>query len=229
MSPGDVEKIVGTERQFGFYVEGRDAGVILSNDEMKAKWPALTGYFDTEEQARQVVAAIGSMNPDEFSDFEIKPCLAAKVWEDNMGRGASFIIDSFDIEIAVGSGRRPNKEEKLLKAQTNFQTVAPLASQVGDLNAVNKLLKNMYDAQDLPEAERVYLNQLPQDPQQMQLAMQQQQLQMQQSQQAAEAAEAAAVPERPSAIMEGKPIYSGRGPSGLEEMPGEMGMEDLGG
>jgi hypothetical protein len=172
LSSEDVQRILG-DKTYGFYIQVSDAGEILSNKQLDGQYPELTGYFQTRDEAQTAINLARvrkqSMGMDIVAhEFEVASVNASKIWEDNAGKTSEFVLQDFAFEIAVGSSRRPNKQEKMDRAMMNLQAVGQIAIQLGQIDVFNQLLTALYEAQEIPDAKRVYLQpplpQLPMQP-----------------------------------------------------------------
>lgn len=89
---------------------------------------------------------------------------AERVWADTSGMTPEELMRELSYEIAVGSGIKFNKQAEQTAVENLLQTLLPVVAGTGDYNAINGLLNMRYEAYEVPEDKRFFLQMPPQPP-----------------------------------------------------------------
>lgn len=94
----------------------------------------------------------------------VKEVTVRDVWRDTDGASPEEISREFAWEIAVGSNQKTDPAKEVALAETLAQQVVPIATSLGDVDGVNRMLNFVFEANDVPIERRVQLR--PPQPQQ---------------------------------------------------------------
>lgn len=144
-------------------------------------YPGAATYFNTAEEA--IVAAqklwMGLMDPESTTDarlVEIRDAILAtgvdefgmpmgiradvvtaeRVWQDTAGMTAEELMRELSYDIEAGKGVKFDKAAERANVDNLLQTALPMALQIGDMEAVNKLMTLRYEAYQTPIEKRVF-------------------------------------------------------------------------
>ena len=150
--------------------------------------PAAAQYFQTAEEANQVLAQVVAALPGLLSAYyartgtelyleknqdgsyavDVGRVTVEDVWTDTAYLGPSDLAREISFRIEAGSTKRPDANKKIDQANTLMASVGQPALQIGmatgNVDNYNDVLRAMYEAQAFPPKMRVYLQPPPPPP-----------------------------------------------------------------
>lgn len=134
-------------------------------------------YFDSEEEATAAAAQLaqalmtGQINMDRAAEglppvlfdptkgdtLSVRQVTVRDVWRDTAYLSVEDVVRELAFRIEAGSTKRPDPNAAIDRANTIMANAGQVALNLGDFATYNRCLKAVYDAQQVPVAERVYL------------------------------------------------------------------------
>lgn len=116
--------------------------------------------FQESEDPRilELAYQISSQGVDESGiplAIDVDVVTVERVWEDTAGLTPEEIMREFSYSIGAGSGIPMDKDTARASADQQMQTVLPIAQALGDVEAMNQVVRQRDEAYDIPEEERV--------------------------------------------------------------------------
>jgi hypothetical protein len=108
----------------------------------------------TRMARREAIASRLLYDPEFVGEILGEP--AAQIWGEYAEGDLMKIMREYDFNIEVGSTAKPNLEKEHRDALEIFDRAMQIALQVGDFNAINKLMENLQRSRNIPEVDRIY-------------------------------------------------------------------------
>lgn len=132
-------------------------------------WQAIQGSLDMRVvqlrdallQGMQPVDPMTGMPPILPPGISVDVVTVERVWADTSGMTAEELMRELSYEIASGSGIKFNRETEQKNVDTLLQTLLPVVAQTGDITGINGLLNMRYEAYEVPEDKRFFLQPPP--------------------------------------------------------------------
>lgn len=155
----DILKVVGREKIYGYGIEISQFGQPLSMDQVRTVSPEAAEYYDTPDEMNEAIAQVEQKLPPMEMGWSVRPVevKADRVWRDVLSTmDIHDVAREMEYRIESGSARRPDKNWSIDMAQIVWERVGQMAMDMGDVDALHKILDNFYDTMGIPMAKRVY-------------------------------------------------------------------------
>jgi hypothetical protein len=147
----------------GAYYETQEEAMAGAQELMQRLAPG--GPIEAERAEQGLMPVLFDMDPMGAPLLTVRQVTVRDVWRDTAYLSVEEVCRELSFRVEAGSTKRPDPNQAIDQANTLMLNTGAVALKMGDVATYNKCLKALFEAQSIPEANRVYLPVVP--PQQL--------------------------------------------------------------
>jgi hypothetical protein len=119
------------------------------------------GPIQTERASRGLPPVMVDVDAMGAPAIGVRQVTVRDVWRDTAYLTVEDVCRELSFRVEAGSTKRPDPNQAIDQANTLMANTGAVALKMGDVVTYNKCLKALFEAQAIPEAQRVYLPEVP--------------------------------------------------------------------